>query len=116
MKIHHTITAADRRKRRVRAKLHGTHDRPRVSVYRSSKHVSMQAIDDDKAVTLAAASEHDVKEKGTKIARAVMVAKIFAEKLKKASITTVIFDRGSYRYFGRVKAVADALREAGIKV
>ena len=115
-KIHHTITAADRRKKRVRAKLHGTKDRPRASVQRSSKHVYIQAIDDDACVTLVAASEHDVKEKGTKMKRATMVAQVFAEKLKKAKITTVVFDRGSYRYFGRVKAVADALREAGIKV
>ena len=78
----------------------------------------MQAINDDKGITLASASEHDMKEKekGTKIQRAMIVAKIFAEKLQKAHITVVIFDRGSYRYFGRVQAVAETLREAGVQI
>lgn len=115
-KVDHTISQTQRRKLRVRAKLHGTAERPRVSVFRSNQHTALQAIDDVRGVTLVAAGEHELKEKVTKGARAIAVAKIMAEKLKKEKIAAVIFDRGSYKYHGRVKAVADALRESGIQV
>ncbi len=115
-KVNHNISQATRRKLRVRAKLHGTAERPRVSVFRSNQHTALQAIDDVRGATLVAAGEHELTEKITKGARAVAVAKILAEKLKKAKIEAVIFDRGSYKYHGRVKAVADALRESGIQV
>lgn len=105
-----------KRKLRVRAKLHGTATRPRVSVFRSSEHTSLQVINDESCTTLVAATEKEIQEKGNKSGRAVSVAKILAEKMKKAKISAVVFDRGSYRYHGRVKAVADALREAGIQV
>lgn len=115
-KVDHTISQATRRKLRVRAKLHGTAARPRATVYRSNQHTYLQAIDDVRGVTLAAAGEHELTEKTTKAMRAVAVAKILAEKLKKENIEAVVFDRGSYKYHGRVKAVADALRESGIQV
>lgn len=115
-KINHAITRTQRRQTRVRAKLHGTAIRPRVSVFRSNEHLSLQAINDDLGFTLVAAGETEVKEKGNKTVRALAVAKLLAEKMKKAKLHTAVFDRGSYRYHGRVKAVADALREAGIQV
>lgn len=115
-KINHHITNIERRKNRVRAKLHGTAARPRVTVFRSNKFMSLQAIDDDKGVTLVAASDMELKSKSTKTERAVEVAKLLAERAKKVKITAVLFDRGSYKYHGRVKAVADALRESGIQV
>lgn len=110
------MTKIQKRKLRVRAKLHGTAMRPRVSVFRSSEHTSLQVINDEAATTLVAATEKEVKEKTNKSGRAVAVAKILAEKMKKAKVTAAVFDRGSYRYHGRVKAVADALRAAGIQV
>jgi len=115
-KVDHNITQQERRKRRVRANIHGTAERPRVSVFRSNQHTALQAIDDVRAVTLVAAGEHELKEKGTKATRAVAIARILAEKMKKAKIQAAVFDRGPYKYHGRVKAVADTLREAGIQV
>ncbi len=103
-----------RRTRRVRSKLHGTAARPRLSVYRSNEHVYIQAIDDDKSVTLAAA--YDKGAKGTKTERAQIAAKQVADALKKAGVKQVTFDRGYYRYHGRVKAVADTIREQGIEL
>ncbi|MEK7458407.1 MAG: 50S ribosomal protein L18 [Patescibacteria group bacterium] len=115
-KVNHHMTRVQKRKLRVRAKLHGTALRPRVSVFRSSEHTSLQVINDETGTTLVTATEKEVKEKGNKSGRAVAVAKILAEKMKKVKVTTVVFDRGSYRYHGRVKAIADTLREAGIQV
>ena len=115
-KINHHITNIERRQNRVRAKLHGTAARPRLTVFRSNKFMSLQAIDDDKGVTLVAASDMELKSKSPKAQRAVEVAKLLAERAKKVKITAVVFDRGSYKYHGRVKAVADALRESGIQV
>ena len=115
-KVNHHMTRMQKRKLRVRAKLHGTAIRPRVSVFRSSEHTSLQAINDEAGATLVSATEKEVQEKGNKSVRAMSVAKVLAEKMKKAKITTAVFDRGSYRYHGRVKAVADVLREAGIQV
>lgn len=115
-KINHNITTIERRRKRVRAKLHGTAARPRVSVFRSNKTMSIQGIDDDAGVTLVAASTVEIKTKAPKMQLAAEMAKLFADKAKKAKITAVIFDRGSYKYHGRVKAVAEALREAGMQV
>ena len=85
-------------------------------MFRSNQHTALQAIDDVRGVTLVAAGEHELTEKSSKGARAIAVAKVLAEKLKKENIEAVIFDRGSYKYHGRVKAVADVLRESGIQV
>ncbi|MFZ1721412.1 MAG: 50S ribosomal protein L18 [Microgenomates group bacterium] len=115
-RISHHQTPAQKRKLRVRRALQGTALRPRVSVYRSNKHIFVQAIDDVSQKTIVSA--HDTmltaKTKQTKIEKAVATAQLIAELLEKNKIKAVIFDRGSYRYHGRVKAVAEALREAGI--
>ncbi|HZZ98522.1 MAG TPA: 50S ribosomal protein L18 [Candidatus Saccharimonadia bacterium] len=116
MKINHHIRNIDKRRNRVRAKLHGIAARPRLSVFRSNKAMTMQAIDDDRGVTLVAATEKDIKSKAPKMQRGVEVAKVLAERAQKAKIKALVFDRGSYKYHGRVKAVADALREAGMTV
>ena len=115
-KVNHQLTAEDRRKTRIRAKVRGTAARPRMSMFRSVKYTYLQLIDDERAVTLASATENELKDKGTKTERAIAVAKLLAEKAKKAGINRVVFDRGAYKYHGRVKAVADALREAGMQV
>jgi large subunit ribosomal protein L18 len=106
-----------RRKQRVRAKLRViSPGKVRLSVARSTKHISVQVIDDTKGQTLAAASslEKDFKG-GKKTEDAQAVGKLIAERAKKAGVTDVVFDRGSYIFHGRVKALADAAREGGLK-
>jgi large subunit ribosomal protein L18 len=115
-----TLSSFDRRKARVRRTLRRAQgDRPRLSVFRSSKHIYAQIIDDTKGHTLAAASTIDdgLKgglDKGTDVAAAAQVGKLVAERALKAGIKDVVFDRGGYIYHGRVKALADAAREAGL--
>jgi large subunit ribosomal protein L18 len=108
----------NRRKRRVSANLHGTAERPRISVYRSSKHIYAQAVDDVKNVTLAAFADHKLTKAQVKdshkTAKALEVGKQLAEQLKAKKITTAIFDRNRFAYNGRVKAIAEGLREGGI--
>ena len=98
---------------RIRNKVSGTAERPRLSVYRSSKAIYCQLIDDLKGVTLAAASSKGVS--GNKTDQAVEVGKIIAERAKATGIETIVFDRGGYRYHGRVRALADGAREGGFK-
>ncbi|ASB48464.1 50S ribosomal protein L18 [Alkalitalea saponilacus] len=105
-------------KRRVRSKVKGTSDRPRMSVFRSNKEISVQIVDDLKGSTLVAASSliKDIAEqKGTKTDKAALVGKLIAERAKTAGIESVVFDRNGYLYHGRVKQLADAAREAGLK-
>lgn len=103
-----------RRHAKVRAKISGTADRPRLAVFRSNKSIYAQLIDDVAAVTLVSAS--DIKEsKGTNTERAQIVGKAIAEAAKAKKIETVVFDRGGYLFAGRVKALAEAAREAGLK-
>jgi large subunit ribosomal protein L18 len=103
-----------RLKAKIRAKMSGTVERPRLSVFRSNKFIYAQVIDDAKGVTLAQAS--DVKDsKGTKTERAKEVGKAIALVCSKNKITTVVFDRNGFKYTGRIKLVADAAREAGLK-
>jgi len=108
-----------RRHRRVRKKVHGTAARPRLAVYRSNKHISAQLIDDDAGVTLAAAStvEAGQREAGTggSVAAATRIGELIAERAKAAGITTVVFDRGGFAYHGRVAAIAEAARNAGLE-
>ncbi len=106
-----------RRAQRVRRRLKKhANGRPRLSVYRSSKNISVQIIDDASGVTLAAASTlEDKKSKGSDIAAAQRIGKLIAERASKAKVGDVVFDRGAYLYHGRVKALADAAREAGLK-
>ncbi|MGS2665136.1 50S ribosomal protein L18 [Corynebacterium glucuronolyticum] len=103
---------------RIRKNLRGTAEVPRLVVHRSSRHVHVQIIDDLAGHTLAAASsiEADVRAtEGDKKARAVKVGQLIAERAKKAGITKVVFDRGGYKYHGRVAALADAAREGGLE-
>ncbi len=110
----------ERRQRRNRAAIKRVNavGRPRLSVYRSSNHIYAQLIDDTKGVTIAAASTLELKEKlkngGNKDA-AREVGKLIAEKASKANVIEVVFDRGGYLYHGRVQALAEAAREAGLK-
>ncbi len=109
-----------RRKHSVRAKVFGTTERPRLSVFRSDKHIYAQVIDDMAGRTLASAASTvgevrgDLKNGGN-IPAAVAVGKVIAERAKAAGITQVAFDRGGQRYHGRIKALADAARKGGLK-
>jgi large subunit ribosomal protein L18 len=105
-----------RRRRRVRAKIRGTAERPRLSVFRSNKGVQAQIIDDVAGHTLAAVSwtEGDLKSLKS-MEQAKRAGELLAERAKSAGVETVIFDRGGYRYHGRVKALADGARESGLK-
>jgi large subunit ribosomal protein L18 len=108
-----------RRHRRVRKKIHGTALRPRLAVFRSNKHLSVQLIDDDAGVTLAAAStnEADLRANGSgaSVDAAARVGTLVAERAKAAGIEKVVFDRGGFAYHGRIAAVASAAREAGLE-
>jgi large subunit ribosomal protein L18 len=104
-----------RRVARVRARVSGTASRPRLAVQRSLKHLRVQVIDDATGKTLVAAGDHEIKSKTKgKVEMASAVGKLVAEKAVKAGIKSVVFDRRSYRYHGRVKAVADGAREGGL--
>jgi large subunit ribosomal protein L18 len=106
-----------RRHARVREKVRGTAARPRLAVYRSLAQIYAQVIDDVAGKTLAAASSLDTKDSKTKKSeRAKAVGTAIGERAKKAGIKEVVFDRGGYRYHGRVKALAEGVRAAGVKV
>lgn len=108
-----------RRHRRVRKKVHGTAARPRLAVYRSNKHISVQLIDDDAGRTIAAASTVEADQRsagnGSTVAAASRVGELVAERAKAAGVTQVVFDRGGYAYHGRVAAIAEAARNAGLE-
>jgi large subunit ribosomal protein L18 len=109
--------ARERRHRRVRGKLFGTAERPRLVVFRSNRGIEAQLVDDLEGKTLAAASWLQLKKgfKGSKTEQAAEVGKLLAQNAKQANVETVVFDRGGYLYHGRVKALADAAREGGLK-
>jgi len=105
-------------KNRIRTTINGTAQRPRMSVFRSNKQISVQLIDDLTGKTIVSSSsliKEVVEQAGNKSEKAAMVGKIVAEKALKAGIDTVVFDRNGYLYHGRVKQLADAAREAGLK-
>lgn len=105
-------------KLRIRKIISGTPERPRLSVFRSSKQIYAQLIDDQTGMTLLAASSSEkgiLEKKGTKTEKAKMVGQLVAERAKEHGINTVIFDRNGYLYHGRVKALAEAAREGGLK-
>ena len=106
-----------KRHKRVRAKVSGTPERPRLNVFRSEKNIYAQIIDDVNGVTLASASSLDkaIEGYGGNIAAATAVGKLVAERAKAKGIETVVFDRGGYLYHGRVKALAEGAREGGLK-
>lgn len=112
--------ARKRRHRRVRAKAVGTSERPRLNVFRSSKHIYAQVIDDDQGHTLVAASTLDPELRGeldglTKAEQAKSVGKLLGERALAEGVKQVVFDRGGYKYHGRVKALAEGSREAGLE-
>ncbi len=118
---HDRRTARDRRHRRVRKHLSGTSERPRLAVFRSLRHVTVQLVDDAAGRTLAAASTTEPtlrkalgKTGGCTAPGAAMIGKTLAERASKAGISSVVFDRGGYLYHGRVRALADAAREGGL--
>jgi large subunit ribosomal protein L18 len=113
----HKRELRQRRHRRVRKKVQGTAERPRLAIYRSNKHISAQVIDDLAGHTLVAAStvEADLRSGATgNVEAARSVGRLVAERAKEAGITTVVFDRGGFHYHGRVAAAADAARDAGL--
>jgi large subunit ribosomal protein L18 len=103
--------------RRIRRKLAGSAERPRLAVFRSVAHIYAQVIDDTKGVTLVSASSVDKngKTNGGNVAAAKAIGKLVAERARDKGIKAVVFDRGGYQYHGRVKALADAAREAGLE-
>ena len=108
----------DRKRRiqyRIRKKINGTAAKPRLAVYRSNKSIYCQLIDDVAGHTLAAASSAEAGVTGPKVEQAKAVGKLIAEKAQGANISGVVFDRGGYLYHGRVKALAEGAREAGLK-
>jgi large subunit ribosomal protein L18 len=108
--------ARTRRHKRVRRKIFGTAERPRLVVFRSNRGIEAQLVDDLEGKTLAAASWLQLKAgKGSKMTQAAEVGKLLALNAKQAGVETVVFDRGGYLYHGRVKALADAAREGGLK-
>ncbi|MCJ7743778.1 MAG: 50S ribosomal protein L18 [Dehalococcoidales bacterium] len=109
-----------RRHRRVRAKVRGTSDRPRLAVFRSLNHIYIQVVDDTQSHTLVSASTLDPDIKGSidsqkKTEQAKLVGSLVAKRALSQGIKQVVFDRGGYKYHGRVKALAEAAREAGLK-
>ena len=112
-----TRQARIRRHRRVRKNVPGSADRPRLVVFRSNTGIEAQLIDDLSGKTLAAASSHGLAKsfKGNKVEQAAEVGKALAAAAKKANVETAVFDRAGYLYHGRVKALADAAREGGLK-
>jgi large subunit ribosomal protein L18 len=121
-KTNPSYVARKRRQARVRKRITGLPERPRLNIFRSLNHIYAQVVDDTKGVTLVSASSLDTSirspngAKGrTKKEQAALVGKLVAERALAAGITQVVFDRGGYKYHGRVKALADASREAGLK-
>ena len=103
--------------KRIRRRVAGTPERPRLAIFRSLNHIYAQVIDDQKGHTLvaAASTEKDMRGKGGNVEGAKLIGKAVAERAKEKGITRVVFDRGGYLYHGRVKALADAARQAGLE-
>jgi len=107
----------EKRHRKVRAKIYGTEERPRLCVFKSNKHIYAQVINDEKGFTLASASDLEIKDlkKDKKINLAQKVGELIAKKAKDKKIETVVFDRGGFRYHGRVKTLAEEARKQGLQ-
>lgn len=103
-----------KRHKRVRAKISGTKEIPRVSVFRSAKHVYVQVVDDRAGHTVLSVSDTELKERN-KTKSSLQTGEILGEELKKKGVDKIVFDRGGFKYHGRVKAVAEGLRRAGVK-
>ena len=105
-----------RRKTKIRAKIKGTGQRPRLTVFRSNQRIYAQIIDDEQGKTLVAVSEKEIKKKAkTKTEKATLVGEVLAQKANKKKIKKVVFDRGSYRYHGRVKTLAEGAKKGGLE-
>lgn len=105
-------------RRRIRGKISGTSERPRLSVFRSNKQIYAQLIDDSEGKTISSASSKDkeiASKTVTKIEQAKLVGQLIAERAKEAEVETVVFDRGGYVYHGRIKSLAEGAREGGLK-
>ena len=116
--IYRHKTLREARKVRTRKRLRARGTRPRLSVFRSGKRIYAQIIDDQKGVTLVAASDYEVEKNGepmTKTTKAASVGALLAEKAKKSGVTVVMFDRGAYKFHGRIRALADAARKGGLE-
>ncbi|MCA1720686.1 MAG: 50S ribosomal protein L18 [Actinobacteria bacterium] len=111
-----TMTQRERRRSRIRKKVSGSGERPRLSIYRSNAHIYAQVIDDTRGHTLAAASslDDDVSSDIAKAEIAKRVGELVAQRAQQAGVTQVVFDRGGFRFAGRVKALADGAREGGL--
>ena len=105
----------ERRIVRIKARVRGTVERPRLAVHRSLRHISAQIIDDQNGRTIAMASDRDIKEAGKPVETAKAVGALLAERAKAEKIAQVVFDRRDKRYHGRVKALADGAREGGLQ-
>ncbi|KKQ42292.1 MAG: 50S ribosomal protein L18 [Parcubacteria group bacterium GW2011_GWE2_37_8] len=103
------------RKKRIRARISGSSQMPRLSVFKSNQHIYVQVIDDQAGKTLAAASDSEIKSKGTFSEKAKAVGILIAKKAKENNIGKVVFDRGGNKYHGIIKLLADAAREKGLK-
>jgi large subunit ribosomal protein L18 len=115
MEAKEKVRAREKRHRRVRKRISGTAARPRLAVYRSNKHIYAQMIDDVEGRTLVAASSTGGND-GDRLAQAKAVGQDLAKKAKDAGISRAVFDRGGFRYHGRVKALAEAAREGGLEL
>ena len=117
-KTNQSLVSRLRRKKHIRKKVHGTPERPRLCVFRSAKHIYVQIIDDEQGTTLASASSleeaFDAEKSGGNKDGAKVVGKLIAERAKAANIAQVVFDRNGFLYHGRIAALADAAREAGL--
>jgi large subunit ribosomal protein L18 len=111
----HKVAQKKRRQNRIRAKIQGTPEKPRFSVYKSNKSMFLQLIDDTRGITLVSVSPKEIKGKGSKTDMGQEMGAKLAEKAKTNNITEVVFDRGGYPFHGRVKAVAEAAKEQGLK-
>jgi len=103
---------------KIRKRISGSQDIPRLAVFRSNKEIYAQLIDDSQSATLASASSRDksiCNQKSTKVEKAKMVGKLIAERAKESGVKNVVFDRGGFLYHGRIKALAESAREAGLK-
>jgi large subunit ribosomal protein L18 len=106
----------DKRRARIRGKVYGTAERPRLSVYRSNTHIYAQLIDDDEGRTLAAADSRQVEEAESRTDMSRQVGELIARRASEAGIETVVFDRGGNKYHGRVAALAEGARSGGLKL
>lgn len=114
MKTNIKTEKRERLHKKIRSRISGTAERPRLAVFRSNRYMYAQLIDDVRGVTLASASDIALPDKITKVERAKTVGKNLAAEAKKNKITSVVFDRGGFSYRGRVRALADSAREAGL--